>query len=68
VATYHIGAGLNDAVLTPDGADGAQAYLNGTDQQFDLGDEFAWGLVLQPGSAYSRWCAECNRGREAAGS
>ena len=45
VSGYHTGAGLNDATLqTIDVA--TAGYLNGTNQQFDLGTEFPWGMNM----------------------
>ena len=45
VSAYHTGAGENDATLgTIDIA--SPGYLNGTNQTFDLGSDFPWGLVM----------------------
>ena len=53
VEAYHTGAGLNDATLGPiDTA--AAGYLNGTNQQFDLGTTFPWGMVIVDYDFYAR--------------
>lgn len=45
VSSYHTGAGENDATL--ESIDVASAgYLNGSNQQFDLGSEFPWGIGM----------------------
>jgi hypothetical protein len=41
---YHTGAGLNDAVLTPDVDTASKAFMNGTNVQFDFNTNFPWGL------------------------
>jgi hypothetical protein len=41
---YHTGAGLNDAVLTPDVDTASKAFMNGTNVQFDYNTNFPWGL------------------------
>lgn len=53
VAGYHIGAGLDDAVLVSDKSVAAKGYLNDTNQQFDLGTTFPWGMVMTSNPAYS---------------
>jgi hypothetical protein len=42
---YHTGAGLNDAVLTPDVDTASKGYLNGTRVEFDYKTAFPWGLA-----------------------
>lgn len=41
---YHTGAGLNDAVLTPDVETASTGFLNGTKLQFDYDTQFSWGM------------------------
>ncbi|USW56682.1 hypothetical protein Slin15195_G100010 [Septoria linicola] len=62
LSTYHTGAGLNDVVFqtAQDGA--SKAFLNSTNVTgsdnllFDLGNTFAWGLVMVPNAQfYSAW-------------
>ncbi|KAL4787069.1 hypothetical protein BJX76DRAFT_354481 [Aspergillus varians] len=52
---YHTGAGLNDAVLTPDVETASTAFLNGTKVQFDYDTPFPWGLSPQGVTNYARW-------------
>lgn len=52
---YHTGAGLNDAVLSPDVGTASPAFLNGTNVQFDLDTPFPWGLYMLPQNNYGAW-------------
>ncbi|KAL2866899.1 uncharacterized protein BJX67DRAFT_119865 [Aspergillus lucknowensis] len=52
---YHTGAGLNDAVLTPDVETASKGYLNGTNVQFDLHTTFPWGLYPIGVTNYAAW-------------
>lgn len=49
---YHTGAGLNDAVLSPDASKASTGQLNGTQVQFDLGSEFPYGLQMEGATDY----------------
>jgi hypothetical protein len=53
VTGFHVGAGLDDAVLLGNKSRASRGYLNGTRQLFDLGTDFPWGMVMvqQPGYA-----------------
>jgi hypothetical protein len=46
VYAYHTGAGTNDAVLTPDVTVANPVILNETYTQFDLGESFPWGFMM----------------------
>lgn len=46
VASYHTGAGLGDAALTPDISEASKGFLNGTYQQFDQDTTFPWAMVF----------------------
>ncbi|KAL4997494.1 hypothetical protein BDV10DRAFT_186093 [Aspergillus recurvatus] len=52
---YHTGAGLNDAVLTPDIETASKAYLNGTNVLFDYNTTFPWGLSPWGVTNYAAW-------------
>ncbi|KAL5340885.1 hypothetical protein BJX70DRAFT_396268 [Aspergillus crustosus] len=52
---YHTGAGLNDAVLTPDVETASKGYLNGTRVEFDYNTKFPWGLSPVGATNYARW-------------
>ncbi|KAL5041666.1 hypothetical protein BDW71DRAFT_191430 [Aspergillus fruticulosus] len=52
---YHTGAGLNDAVLTPDIETASKAYLNGTIVLFDYNTTFPWGLSPWGVTNYAAW-------------
>ncbi|KAL4902762.1 hypothetical protein BDW74DRAFT_157536 [Aspergillus multicolor] len=52
---YHTGAGLNDAVLTPDVDTASKAYLNGTTVLFDYNTNFPWGLGPVGVTNYAAW-------------
>ena len=56
VEAYHTGAGFNDAVLVSSGPDNvfANGFLNGTQQEFNLGDDFPWGMVMEY-APYGAW-------------
>lgn len=57
VEAYHTGAGFNDAVLVQKGSPNtlaATGFLNGTYQEFNLGDDFPWGMVMTE-AAYGSW-------------
>ncbi|KAF2723839.1 hypothetical protein K431DRAFT_282532 [Polychaeton citri CBS 116435] len=65
--SYHTGAGLGDAVLTPNSTVASKGFLNGTNitsptgkkfynQEFDLGGDFPWALVPAPYTIeYTAW-------------
>lgn len=66
LSSYHTGAGLNDVVFTNNQTSGELAFLNATNttgsnrqysnQLFDLGNEFAWGLEMAPNTEfYAAW-------------
>ncbi|KAJ0422621.1 hypothetical protein BJY00DRAFT_71391 [Aspergillus carlsbadensis] len=52
---YHTGAGLNDAVLTPDVGTASKAFMNGTNVQFDFNSNFPWGLYPIGVTNYAAW-------------
>ncbi|KAL2832471.1 hypothetical protein BDW59DRAFT_139306 [Aspergillus cavernicola] len=52
---YHTGAGLNDAVLTPDPETASTAFLNGTSVQFAYNNPFPWGLLPVGVTNYAAW-------------
>lgn len=56
VEAYHTGAGMNDAVLTPDPSTAAAGFLNETAQQFNLGSQ-AYTLALPTSVFYTNWQA-----------
>ena len=52
VSSYHTGAGENDATL--ESIDVASVgYLNGSNQQFDLGTAFPWGVGIEVTDEYA---------------
>lgn len=53
--TYHTGAGLNDAVLTPYCVSGVEGYIDANQWVFDLGTPFPWALALGPPQPYQSW-------------
>ena len=54
VYSYHTGAGLSDAVLTPNVSIADVGFLNATHQQFDLGStEIQWGMHMAVSTGYS---------------
>ncbi|KAF6226008.1 hypothetical protein HO173_012598 [Letharia columbiana] len=54
VSGYHTGAGENDATL--ESIDAASVgFLNGTNQQFDYGTDFPWGMVMVLYDYYAEW-------------
>jgi hypothetical protein len=58
VEAYHTGAGFNDAVLVEKGSPNtlaATGFLNGTYQEFNLGDDFPWGMVMTSDTTYDAW-------------
>ncbi|KAF2229923.1 hypothetical protein EV356DRAFT_510002 [Viridothelium virens] len=79
VQSYHTGAGLSDVTLAPGppSSDYAVAGFlngstNGTDggqfQEFDLGDDFPWGMDMTIQVAYAGWSnVEINGGQGSAG-
>ena len=52
VYAYHTGAGLNDAVLSPDAGQASRAFLNNTRVQFDLDTPFPWGVQMVGATDY----------------
>ncbi|KAL3462717.1 hypothetical protein BJX64DRAFT_138001 [Aspergillus heterothallicus] len=52
---YHTGAGLNDAVLTPDLDTASKGFLNGTHVQFEFNTNFPWGLYPIGVTNYAAW-------------
>ncbi|KAI9372751.1 hypothetical protein BJX61DRAFT_424483 [Aspergillus egyptiacus] len=52
---YHTGAGLNDAVLTPDRDTASTAFLNGTRLQFDYNSTFPYGMLPVGVTNYAAW-------------
>ncbi|BCS30431.1 uncharacterized protein APUU_80734S [Aspergillus puulaauensis] len=52
---YHTGAGLNDAVLTPDVETASTGFLNGTKLQFDYDTQFSWGMNPVGVTNYAAW-------------
>lgn len=57
VYAYHTGAGLNDAVLSPDAGQASRAFLNNTAVQFDLDTPFPWGMQMVGATDYG--CKHC---------
>lgn len=55
VESYHTGAGLSDATLSNSTEYAAKGFLNGTEWQFDLGNEFPWGLTMYGDTNYAAW-------------
>lgn len=55
VSAYHVGGGWNDAALAKDIKSASVGFLNGTFQEFDLGNVFPWGLVIQWSEFYTQW-------------
>jgi len=57
VYSYHTGAGLSDAELTPNKSIADRGFLNSTNQEFqyNLSDSLIWGLVLASDSTYASW-------------
>ena len=53
VTAYHTGAGLNDAVLTPDTGTARKAVLNGTNVEFQMGGNIDWGMVMPGNTNYA---------------
>lgn len=53
VGGYHTGAGLGDAILDQSIDVAAAGYLNGTNQQFDLGNPFPWGMGMVEYDSYA---------------
>lgn len=51
--SYHIGAGLSDAVLTSDITLASSVRINGSQVQFDNGTPFPWGLTLHLDNNYA---------------
>ena len=62
----HTGAGLNDAVFYPNRTSAIKGFLNATNttqssgepynrQEFDLGNDFPWGLAVADVNFYSAW-------------
>lgn len=45
VAAFHTGAASNDVVLVKDVSLAAKGFLNNTNQEFDLGSSFPYGLT-----------------------
>ncbi|MCJ1315817.1 hypothetical protein MMC15_001137 [Xylographa vitiligo] len=64
LSAYHTGAGFNDAVLIPTTSTtgyntsnfpGIVGFLNVTSQEFSLGNDFPWGMVMNPSITYDAW-------------
>ncbi|MCJ1432132.1 hypothetical protein MMC27_001488 [Xylographa pallens] len=64
LSAYHTGAGFNDAVLIPTNSTtgynttnfpGIVGFLNVTSQEFNLGNAFPWGMVMNPSDTYEAW-------------
>ncbi|MCJ1474987.1 hypothetical protein MMC13_003647 [Lambiella insularis] len=64
LTTYHTGAGLNDAVFVPaisktgfnaSNYPAATGFLNGTQQEFDLGNDFPYGMAPVGDTTYDAW-------------
>ncbi|MCJ1289349.1 hypothetical protein MMC34_000881 [Xylographa carneopallida] len=64
LSAYHTGAGFNDAVLIPTTSTtgyntstfpGIVGFLNVTSQEFSLGGDFPWGMVMNPSITYDAW-------------
>jgi hypothetical protein len=53
VSAYHTGAGLNDAVLTPNIARASKGFLNDTYQAFDFETDFPWGMMMAGNANYA---------------
>jgi len=55
VDSYHTGAGLSDAFLVSNRSSGIRGFLNGTVQEFALGNAFPWSMVLGYQATYAAW-------------
>lgn len=64
LSTYHTGAGFNDAVLIPatsttgyniSNYPAATGFLNETQQEFNLGNDFPWGMEPTGDTTYEAW-------------
>ncbi|CAI7646701.1 unnamed protein product [Penicillium palitans] len=55
VYAYHIGVGLNNAVLTKDVNTASSVYLNGINAFFDFRTELLWGVVATGDNKYTSW-------------
>lgn len=62
--SYHTGAGLNDAVFVPKPSPAKLAqdpnyistgFLNATQQEFDLGNQFPYGFYMGGDTNYAGW-------------
>jgi hypothetical protein len=53
VSAYHTGAGLNDAVLTPEITRASKGFLNDTYQAFDFETDFSWGMRMAGNANYA---------------
>lgn len=56
VSGYHTGAGENDATLESIEI-ASIGYLNGTNQLFDYGEDFPWGMVMDVDDDYAGMCS-----------
>ncbi|PGH27072.1 hypothetical protein AJ80_01258 [Polytolypa hystricis UAMH7299] len=64
VSSFHTGAGLSDAVVQPVRGDAAKGFLKDTHQQFQIGDELEWAMVMGVDANFSRWdSVHINAGR-----
>lgn len=57
VESYHTGAGLSDATLSPSTEYAVKGFLNSTstEWQIDLGNPFPWGLIMYGDTNYAAW-------------
>jgi hypothetical protein len=51
--SYHTGAGLSDAVLTPNISTAVKFYLNDTTVQADYGQAYPFGIQLDAATNYA---------------